>query len=365
MRASGPFDGFDIEHDDLAKGLNVRRHDLAAGAYGESALYIDRQTGDIGVGTTSPGERLEIGANDSVGDKYLAIRTAGGNQYKAGIKLSHFSDGNGFIIESDETGLVNGLNVIHQAGGVSESALFIDRTDGDVGFGTTAPTDALHVRSTGPAILRLEADTDNSNELDHAGIDFSQDNGLERGYVGFNDGNNEFKVQSSTNDIDFDTNGLNRMRITLGGNVGIGTTAPNQLLTVNGGASKPGGGSWSTFSDRRLKKDIRTLEGSLDRLLALRGVSFEYKDPEAIGELAGERIGFVAQEVEEVLPDWVDDSGEYKTLTIRGFEALAVEALREVTEENAALRAEVERLSEVAGRVDALELALQELQAER
>jgi hypothetical protein len=36
-------------------------------------------------------------------------------------------------------------------------------------------------------------------------------------------------------------------------NVGIGTTTPDNLLTVNGSAGKPGGGSWGTFSDGRLK----------------------------------------------------------------------------------------------------------------
>jgi hypothetical protein len=35
--------------------------------------------------------------------------------------------------------------------------------------------------------------------------------------------------------------------------VGIGTTNPDVLLSVNGSADKPGGGSWSTFSDGRLK----------------------------------------------------------------------------------------------------------------
>ena len=119
-----------------------------------------------------------------------------------------------------------------------------------------------------------------------------------------------------------------------GGSVMIGTGAPAFLLHVNGSAGKPGGGSWANSSDRRLKKNIHGLPGSLDKLLALRGVRFEFKDPEAINELHGERIGMIAQEVEEVFPGWVDQGRHgYKTLTFRGFEALAVEALRELREE--------------------------------
>lgn len=129
-----------------------------------------------------------------------------------------------------------------------------------------------------------------------------------------------------------------------GGNVGIGTTAPAQLLSVNGTAGKPGGGSWSTFSDARLKKNIQPLTGSLDQLLALHGVMFEYRDPDTINELPGIRIGMIAQDVEKVFPDWVSDSPSgYKSLSFSGFEALTVEALREligklVKQESAAQR---------------------------
>jgi hypothetical protein len=62
-------------------------------------------------------------------------------------------------------------------------------------------------------------------------------------------------------------------------------------------------------------------------------VSFEWKNPEEQGNLTGTQIGLVAQEVEEVFPEWIStDPNGYKNLTIRGFEALAVEAIRELQE---------------------------------
>jgi hypothetical protein len=112
-----------------------------------------------------------------------------------------------------------------------------------------------------------------------------------------------------------------------------------------GDAGKPGGGSWANTSDERLKKNIAPIDGALDTLLALRGVHFEYIDPAAIGELPGVRTGFIAQQVEGVLPDWVWDAQDgYKRMTIRGFEALAVEALRELDAQQAAIEAEQEAL---------------------
>ncbi|MBL9114374.1 MAG: tail fiber domain-containing protein [Verrucomicrobiaceae bacterium] len=105
-------------------------------------------------------------------------------------------------------------------------------------------------------------------------------------------------------------------------------------LEVSGNASKPGGGSWASTSDIRLKKNIHELTGSLDRLLKLRSVTFEYKEPEKIGEIEGVRTGFIAQEVEKVFPDWVGEKADgFKYVAPTGFESLAVQALRELRAE--------------------------------
>jgi|GEM_PF-1407655 len=141
----------------------------------------------------------------------------------------------------------------------------------------------------------------------------------------------------------------------VGDTVGIGTGAPTFTLEVNGTAGKPGGGSWSNSSDRRLKKNIADMEGVLDRLLKLRGVTYEYIDPEAIRELPGTRLGMIAQEVEEVFPDWVHTADGYKRLTYRGFEALTVEALRELRQEKDDEIAELqEQLDALTRRLDSL-----------
>jgi hypothetical protein len=148
--------------------------------------------------------------------------------------------------------------------------------------------------------------------------------------------------------------GGDRLTVTTAGFVGIGTTAPDATLSVNGTADKPGGGSWTVFSDARLKKNVQPLEGALDRLMRLQGVTFEYKDPGAIHELPGAQIGMIAQEVEKVFPDWVDTAPTgMKRLSIHGFEALTVEALRDLRKEKddriAALEAEnARRQSELA-----------------
>ena len=68
--------------------------------------------------------------------------------------------------------------------------------------------------------------------------------------------------------------------------------------------------------------------------MRLRGVAYEYTNPSAFGEAPGTHIGMVAQEVEQVFPAWPAwvDAGKdgYKRLTFRGFEAVTVEAVREL-----------------------------------
>jgi hypothetical protein len=118
-------------------------------------------------------------------------------------------------------------------------------------------------------------------------------------------------------------------------------------LTTYGNAYKPGGGSWSTLSDSRTKKSVEPIGNALAQLMKLRGVTYEYTNPPAFHEHAGTHIGMVAQEVEQVFPSWVDTGNDgYKRLTFRGFEAVAVEAVRELdakSNDAAARIAELER----------------------
>ena len=128
------------------------------------------------------------------------------------------------------------------------------------------------------------------------------------------------------------------MAINDDGNVGIGTTFPGSFrLAVYGDAAKLGGGSWSVFSDERLKRDIKKIApGVLDRLLTLNGYTFEYLDEAVDNRLAlpGRQTGLIAQEVLEVFPDWVgtDEKG-FLYVTERGLTALLIEALRELRQE--------------------------------
>ncbi len=96
-----------------------------------------------------------------------------------------------------------------------------------------------------------------------------------------------------------------------GGNVGIGTNGPTSTLTVNGTASKPGGGSWAVFSDERLKNITGRFNGGLKAVMKLQPLLYEYKTDNAVGiKSEGKHVGFSAQAVEKIIPEAVTKTDE-------------------------------------------------------
>jgi hypothetical protein len=167
---------------------------------------------------------------------------------------------------------------------------------------------------------------------------------------------------------------------TLYGTTGGVTTATLNLdnsgnLTIFGTAGsnttnaiKPGGGSWAAPSDARLKRDIQPLDHMLDRLLQLRGVTFEYAHPDEGLHPPGRHTGFIAQQVQQIFPDWVGQTSDgYLAVGPKGFEAMTVEALRELRAEKdgelAELRSEKDtEIAELRGRLDELSARMDRLQ---
>jgi len=94
-------------------------------------------------------------------------------------------------------------------------------------------------------------------------------------------------------------------------------------------------------SDKRFKKDVKPLENSLDKVSKLQGVSY-LPDTESSENVVGanKKIGFIAQDVEAVLPEVVstDDKG-YKGLAYDRITAVLVEAVKELKAQNDALKA--------------------------
>jgi len=114
--------------------------------------------------------------------------------------------------------------------------------------------------------------------------------------------------------------------------VGIWVDNPNYLLHVNGSAGKPGGWSWTNSSDVRLKDVNGAYEYGLSEINALNPVRFNYKTDNA-RELPSdtEEIGFIAQEVQEVIPDAVTEWEDgYLDFNMHSINVALVNAVKEL-----------------------------------
>jgi hypothetical protein len=285
---------------------------LPAGLFAQSSpLTVQPSTGRVGVGTTNPNAKIEVKGAD-VG--ISVMNNAGNMNYYFGIK------------DADNNKLYIGAGKDPSQG--VAPAIVVDGVAGAnrVGVGTMSPWVKFHVMS--PAMTLGDSST-------WPMWISSGSNGDRLMFASNGTGASQFGIIASASGSTWTNTAINPN----GGNVGIATTAPAYTLHVNGTAGKPGGGSWSNSSDIRLKKNVEDLKGVLGKLLKLRPVSFEYKNAEAINELPGTQVGMIAQEVEQVFPQWVDEGADgYKRLTFRGFEGLMVEALRELHNENGELR---------------------------
>ena len=85
--------------------------------------------------------------------------------------------------------------------------------------------------------------------------------------------------------------------------------------------------TFDTTSDANLKTDVLKVNNALDVLEKINGVSFKWKNN---GENS---MGVIAQDIEKVLPELINNSGDYKSVNYNGLIAVLIESIKELKEE--------------------------------
>ncbi len=292
-------------------------------------LYVN---GNVGIGTASPGHRLEItGTGVTTGLNVLKSGqsapigydfTTTGVSYPRSLGLGILS-GNSYAANIPVT--QPGWN-----GGYGGYIGLWSDVNGGIEFGTNVAGVVSVLRGTG------------------SGNAF----GFYTNLANAGGGYTRWGVYSTGEQYDY-----------FSGSVGIGTAIPSYKLDVAGSAHAS---SFPTSSDIRLKENITELSGVLGKLENIRAVSFDwnqnYKD---MGRATGHReIGFIAQDIEKEFPEIVTTWGNesYRAVDYGRFTAILLEAVKEqqreiqqLQQQNAELKAEVSLLTEFEKRVDALE----------
>ena len=246
--------------------------DTGATGAGQATKLTIEAGGNVGILNTSPSSKVHIGSNSTSGalgiglqndQRFYTINTDGGSltfkdESAAAERMRIFSDGDVSIgmtsnyAKLNVNGDVRAENSSFMAGRESAATpAFRFHDDGDtgmfnvnpnilgfstageekmritsaghVGIGTTGPTYKLHVVAASTPIAKFEGTLNGY-------VDFSDPSSSVRLQ---NSGHSYFGTQTNTN-LNFKTNGSEKMTILAGGNVGIGVTSPGALLEISG-----------------------------------------------------------------------------------------------------------------------------------
>jgi hypothetical protein len=343
-----------------------------ASTLGNKRVMTIEGTGNVGVGVTNPVAGLDIrkigeeenlrnslrlptnggltfvrfGRLGSATDEEFAItknitRPSGFSQDDAnyGSQSINFSSDGTLSFSTGVTGITTGMTISPTSNvAVDTDTLFVDSVNDRVGIGLTAPDEALHVNGN-IRIGKAAGVDDNSQKYINSGAQLvihGNDTDLNDSFVGTVVQSGVSNVSSikvfggvtSTlfQHISLSTKNTERMRIEHDGNVGIGKTDPGYALDVVGEIYASG--DIIAFSDERKKTDIEVIPNALEKVLQLRGVTFNKLDDDN-----RRHAGVIAQEVEKVLPEVVYTAEDgTKSVAYGNLVGLLIEAIKELAE---------------------------------
>jgi hypothetical protein len=203
------------------------------------------ESGNVGIGTTAPAFKLEVNAGSNAGMwlqgssdvRYHAFSSSSNDWVGYELRSSNVNSFAGGMFRNN--GANNRVSLYNKN---SEAISLMDT--GNVGIGTTAPTNRLTVTTATNAVdvLRLNntgGDSGAVQGVTHLAINhFNGGTNPSTRITAYQDSTSGWPggMYFSTRSLNTDSAPLERMRITSAGNVGIGTTSPQYLLDVNGDA---------------------------------------------------------------------------------------------------------------------------------
>jgi hypothetical protein len=289
-------------------------HDTSVAQTSNAFLTINN-SGNVGIGTTTPNDRLVVDGNIYVTGAY---RDSSGDIGVSGQVL--VSTGTSVDWQDPISCIIGGAKVqgdgtvINSYGNISG----VNRTNTGrytVNFANTLNTDDYYAH-----VSKVE----NTGVRDDVNIDISN-YGANSVNVIIHEGDNGTSA-NTYRDRDFSIT----------------------LFDANCTALSP-----ASNSDERLKKDIETLdsENSLQKVLRLRPVRYrwnteKYPYRRTIGFDEKEEIGLIAQEVEDVVPEVVDRAGDgYFTLDYGKLVSLVISSIKDIWMEITGLKEKVEEIN--------------------
>ena len=267
--------------------------------YARSNAMTVLQNGNIGIGTTNPNASLQF-ANTVLIRKIVLYETANNDHQFYGLGI------NSGTLRYQVDGTTADHVFFAGTGSTTSNELMRIRGNGNVGIGNAAPTVPLSFGNTFGTKISLYHGT--------------------YGDVGIGIYGGELRLQ---NDIP-------------NGKVSLGVIETTGTFTELAKAEHSGAYAFSIFgslwangttyaSDERFKQNITPISSPLQKLLQINGVEYEMKTTEFAKNnfQKGRQIGLIAQNVEKVIPEAVNELDGYKGVDYAKLVPLLVESIKE------------------------------------
>jgi hypothetical protein len=298
------------------------------------SFYAFSQTG---IGTTTPVNKLDIFTTKA--DPATSNSSANGNLRLGATGVNtHVLD---FGLSSSST--FSWLQARDKGNYATLYDLAFNPNGGKVGIGSSAPSSTLTVGNATGTIAGEITLNPSSTQYEGGQINFKKSIlGSTADWIVDQYGTSSTDARLRIFNSIAETNG---MAIMENGNIGMGSLTPSVRLQVAGDIIA---NSIAGSSDLRFKTNITPIENPLQKVLQLRGVNFDWNKnafPDR-GFSESKAIGFIAQEVEKVLPEVVqtEKTAEgYKAVQYDKVVALLVEAIKEQQKQIDGLKLELKK----------------------
>ena len=274
--------------------------------------------GNVGIGIENPVARLEVSDGTTV-NSYQRMFVVHGNSGGTLHTAAFYNNLNyGLVLGAEDSDQFGSIDAGQFVNGelATVGNLILEREGANVGIGIRVPTAKLHVwNDTGYTEIRNENTSPTGGVDLHFKADVAE---FSFGVGGSMNGANASKFFIAK------TPGI-RFVIDDAGNVGIGMLFPTHLLELNGGAFSDGI-TWTPASDKAYKKDIDyNFKYGLNVVEQLKPSYYVHKKDKTNKK----QIGFIAQDVLDVIPEAVAGKEGSYGLNYGQLTAVLVNALKE------------------------------------
>jgi hypothetical protein len=332
---------------------------------------------NVGIGINTPQTDLHINPNGT-GSLLIGTNKNAGGYTNLEMGINTQSGGYGFIQSTKASGSTWGDLILNQSGG-------------NIGIGTNTPQTGLHINPNGAGSILVGTNRTSGGYTN-----------LEMG-ISSQSGGYSYIQSTKASGTSQGTLQLNPSGgfVTTGSYVGIGTNTPFFPLDVVQSNNpddiairilSPGhnwsmgvalnshelifshnfnyrasissiDGSYTSYSDRRMKKNIEDLSPVLDKVLQLKAKKYQCIDA---AETTKKSTGFISQEVIDLFPELVNsfkrtakDPTLYLGLNYAGFSVIAIKAIQEqqqqIQTQQQTINAQNKKLEDFEKRLEALE----------